>query len=404
MSYTPHNFVNGEIIEAEPINEMDRQIQQNEIDIAGKLNKSDVYNGLDYTEAGKALDARQGKALNDAVAGKVNTSDVANNVTTTKAGKVLDARQGKALHDAVIGKISSTEKGAAGGVAELDQSGMVPAAQLPPDILEYESYSEFPVTGEAGKIYVDTSTNIIYRWNGTRYVAISSSGGGGGGGMSVDDIPFTIATTDWVEAAGGGYTATVSSAAISSLSKEIVLYDSSIKQLTGDIVATKDAENSSMIFKTTSIPSGTISGDIYSFTDVGSARAVFKDIQFSIAVADWTGESAPYTAQVLDSFVTEDSGIWVFFDDSYDSYASGAVWAAVNSAGTGIAFSTDSKPTGTITGFVRVVDGVSGTIPVSLGGTGVTSIPELKEVLNINDMFSVVNGKVCITYNKEVDA
>ena len=36
MSYTLHNFVNGEIIEAEPINEMDRQIQINERDISGK--------------------------------------------------------------------------------------------------------------------------------------------------------------------------------------------------------------------------------------------------------------------------------------------------------------------------------------------------------------------------------
>ena len=37
--------------------------------------------------------------INTALSGKVNTSDIANNLTTTAAGKVLDARQGKSLND-----------------------------------------------------------------------------------------------------------------------------------------------------------------------------------------------------------------------------------------------------------------------------------------------------------------
>ena len=41
-------------------------------------------------------------------ASKVNKSDVVNNVTTTTAGKVLDARQGKALQDAINTKIRSS--------------------------------------------------------------------------------------------------------------------------------------------------------------------------------------------------------------------------------------------------------------------------------------------------------
>lgn len=36
---------------------------------------------------------------------KVNTSDIANNLTTTTAGKVLDARQGKALNDAISNSV-----------------------------------------------------------------------------------------------------------------------------------------------------------------------------------------------------------------------------------------------------------------------------------------------------------
>lgn len=57
-----------------------------------------IYNGLDQTNAGYVLDARQGKALNDTLSGKV-TGSIANNLTTTASGYVLDARQGKTLND-----------------------------------------------------------------------------------------------------------------------------------------------------------------------------------------------------------------------------------------------------------------------------------------------------------------
>lgn len=75
-------------------------------------------------------------------------------------------------------KIPLSQKGAAGGVAELDNSGKVPAAQLPSyvdDVLEYASRSAFPATGEDGKIYIAEDTNKQYRWSGTQYVEISSS-------------------------------------------------------------------------------------------------------------------------------------------------------------------------------------------------------------------------------------
>ena len=77
-----------------------------------------------------------------------------------------------------VGAIPTSEKGANNGVAELDSNGKVPSSQLPSyvdDVLEYSSKTAFPATGEAGKIYVDTSTNLTYRWGGTEYVEISSS-------------------------------------------------------------------------------------------------------------------------------------------------------------------------------------------------------------------------------------
>lgn len=74
--------------------------------------------------------------------------------------------------------IPSTEKGANGGVAELDNSGKVPASQLPSyvdDVVEYASRSAFPSTGESGKIYIALDTNLTYRWSGSEYVEISPS-------------------------------------------------------------------------------------------------------------------------------------------------------------------------------------------------------------------------------------
>ncbi len=57
-------------------------------------------------------------------------------------------------------------------------NGTVPAAQLPSfvdDILEFATLASFPATGEAGKLYVAINTNLVYRWTGTIYVAISDS-------------------------------------------------------------------------------------------------------------------------------------------------------------------------------------------------------------------------------------
>lgn len=76
-----------------------------------------------------------------------------------------------------VGAIATTAKGANNGVAELDSTGKVPSSQLPSyvdDVLEYDSISDFPLTGESGKIYVAKDTNVTYRWSGTTYVKIGS--------------------------------------------------------------------------------------------------------------------------------------------------------------------------------------------------------------------------------------
>ena len=78
-------------------------------------------------------------------------------------------------HQDISGKLNVSEKGAANGVAELDQNGKILSSELPSyvdDVLEYDSLSEFPATGESGKIYVAKNTNKTYRWSGTTYVIV----------------------------------------------------------------------------------------------------------------------------------------------------------------------------------------------------------------------------------------
>lgn len=77
-----------------------------------------------------------------------------------------------------VGAIPATEKGSNNGVAELDSTGKVPSSQLPSfvdDVQEYNSMSDFPATGEAGKIYIAKDTNLTYRWSGSQYTEISPS-------------------------------------------------------------------------------------------------------------------------------------------------------------------------------------------------------------------------------------
>lgn len=75
-------------------------------------------------------------------------------------------------------KVDKTAIGVAGGVAELDDNGLILSAQLPSyvdDVLEYDSLGSFPASGEAGKIYVAKDSNLTYRWSGSGYVEISPS-------------------------------------------------------------------------------------------------------------------------------------------------------------------------------------------------------------------------------------
>ena len=86
--------------------------------------------------------------------------------------------------------------------SELDtklDKGLIPSQYLPSyvdDVLEYDSKNDFPEPGETGKIYVDTSTNLVYRWSGSTYIQVISVNIVQTTGTSTTDVMSQKAVTD----------------------------------------------------------------------------------------------------------------------------------------------------------------------------------------------------------------
>ena len=63
------------------------------------------------------------------------------------------------------------------GLAQLDDQGHVFESELPQtvfNIKEYNTMGDFPAQGQSSRLYVDLSTNSLYRWDGSAYVNTSS--------------------------------------------------------------------------------------------------------------------------------------------------------------------------------------------------------------------------------------
>lgn len=165
--------------------------------LANGVSESPVYvdsADLNYNPSTGTFSAPVFRENGTPLENKYATKDELNGIAQT-AGKIDDVKvngasvvSNKVANISVPTKVSqlqndsnfipASQKAVANGVASLDQNGKVPTSQLPSyvdDVLEYSSKSGFPATGETGKIYVDQSTNLTYRWGGSAYVEISKS-------------------------------------------------------------------------------------------------------------------------------------------------------------------------------------------------------------------------------------
>jgi hypothetical protein len=134
-------------------------------------------NGLLGTQNGK-LDSIVTAIMSISLASVGNV----NSLTTTDKTSLVGA-----VNELNAGKVSTSSVGVAGGVAELDNTGKVPASQLPAfvdDVIEgylyngnfYEDSAHTQlITPEDGKIYIDLVSNKTYRWSGTQYTVISDT-------------------------------------------------------------------------------------------------------------------------------------------------------------------------------------------------------------------------------------
>ncbi len=98
-------------------------------------------------------------------------------VVSGKVDQLVDGGESAAAVSVKLNDFIAT-KGQAEGLATLNEAGKIPESQLPSyvdDVVEAATQSALPTTGESGKIYVATDTNLTYRWSGTGYVEISPS-------------------------------------------------------------------------------------------------------------------------------------------------------------------------------------------------------------------------------------
>lgn len=147
-------------------------------------------------EAGKAADAAEAacdgaemaeasaisaaaSATGSAAAAAESAKEAAESAIAAGKVKSVNGKTGEVVLEASdVGAYTKVETNAKlSSKADL-VDGVVPASQLPSyvdDVLEYASLSVFPSTGESGKIYVATDTNLTYRWGGSQYVEVSQS-------------------------------------------------------------------------------------------------------------------------------------------------------------------------------------------------------------------------------------
>lgn len=160
---------------------LDARIKFNSVTQMALATEATLYNGiLAYVEATKKYYTYDSSNELDGTLGKWREFKTGSSITIDSAisGTSENPVQNKVIKTALDGKIDVADVGTANGVAELDSNGKIPNSQLPSyvdDVVEYATAGDFPETGETGKIYVATSTNLAYRWGGSDYVEISPS-------------------------------------------------------------------------------------------------------------------------------------------------------------------------------------------------------------------------------------
>ena len=201
------------------ITELENKHDQDVADINSSITNLTNKHNQDVTTINNTIDELETKHDNDVASINQSIEDL----TTKHDEDIAEVNQNisdlEAKHDAFV-----ATKNQPGGFPSLDESGLVPANQLPSyvdDVIEvYATYDknevgdlsnihlyadpehQTPITGESGKIYINITSdepNYNFRWSGTQFSPIDT------GGLILGEITGTAydggkgkATTDTV--------------------------------------------------------------------------------------------------------------------------------------------------------------------------------------------------------------
>lgn len=143
---------------AEDVEELQEDQEALETALSGKLAAANVYNALDKTASGYALDARQGKALSDALALKASSSALSA-LEAAVAGKASFAQASVSLP--VSGWVSGAQTVAVSGVTADCALVVTPS---PGSVSEYYEKGVYCSAQSAGAVtfsYVTLPTAVV---------------------------------------------------------------------------------------------------------------------------------------------------------------------------------------------------------------------------------------------------
>ncbi len=151
--------------------------ENNNGDMSFYQNSNNLYMQIDgtiYVDGGKKVATEDDISPLTTKVGALETSNSQLQQAVTNNNSAISS-----LDEKTAGVVTAYKnKNIENGLVVVESDGKIPSNVLPSyvdDVLVYDNYSKLPSTGEPGKIYITSDTNLTYRWNGVGYTEISPS-------------------------------------------------------------------------------------------------------------------------------------------------------------------------------------------------------------------------------------